>query len=127
MRASLVVFAAGFSVAVCGPAPAQVPRSGEAARTIRIVERNHLGLLAYCRERGLVESEAVDRQRRVLGALPVAEDAALGAAEEALGRDGVIAFGESRTTLAADAAAEGISVAYDCFQIALRAMPRETR
>ncbi len=127
MRASVAALAAGFSVAVCGPAPAQVPRSGEAARTIRIAERNHLGLLQYCRERGLVASDAVDRQRGVLGAMPVAEDAELGAVEEALGRDGVIAFGESRTTLAADAAAAGISVAYDCDQMALRVMAQETK
>ena len=120
-----------FCITVSGPVLSQAvprdrlpPRSAESARSLRIAERNVLGLLQYCQQAGLVSAEAIEQQRLNLAALSPTKDDATGVAEEAAGRLGVIAFEEGRTTFAGDAAAQGISVAYSCFQMALRTANR---
>ncbi len=127
MKAILLIALAGFCAALAGPVPAQTGGRGaptlpppEKVRSLHIAGHNQLGLLQYCRQRGLISDEAVERQRRLLAALPPAPDGELGAAEEVAGRDGLIAFDGNRASFAVDAAAQGISLAYNCQQIALR-------
>lgn len=121
---------AAFAVAACiasaTPSKAQpaarLPRSAEAIGAAAIAERNQLGLLEYCETAGHITAEAVIRQRKFLAALLPNADHALGATEETSGRNGLIAFEESRISLAADAAAQGITVSYSCFQLATRVL-----
>jgi hypothetical protein len=117
---------AAFAVAAClanaSPSlaqPSRLPKSAEILRSTAIAERNQLGLLEYCNHAGHISAEAVTRQRNIVAALPPSPSTAH-ATED--GQNGLIAFEESRITLAADAAGQGISVAYSCFQLALRVM-----
>jgi hypothetical protein len=84
---------------------------------MNIAERNQLGLLEYCNHAGHIGTEAVTRQRARVEALPPNPPQSTAIKD---GQNGLIAFEESRITLAQDAAAQGISIAYSCFQLALR-------
>jgi hypothetical protein len=125
MKAIVIASLIGLSIAVA-PGAAQTlsasppSRSAETLRSRHIAERNQLGLLQYCHDRGLVLDAAIVRQRRVLLDLPPVPDDTLGATEEAAGREGMIAFGPSRTSFIVDASAQGISLAYNCEQLAAR-------
>ena len=103
-------------------AMAQRPGRSEAAVQSRsIAERNHLGLLEYCRGQGMIGDEAVILQRRLVTSLP----AVPGQDVEAAGRQGLIVFETSQATFTQSAAAQGITVRFSCEQTALRVLRQE--
>lgn len=91
-------------------------RTEEIVRSLRLAERNQLGILQYCRASGAVSEEVVALQRAAL--LPGAGFAGLDEAE-AEGRQRIVAFADSKVSIAAAASGEGMTVASRCKQIAM--------
>jgi hypothetical protein len=120
-----LTIAASLAAGPRAQAQAKLPRSTEAALAYAIAEHNQLGLIEYCVSAGFISKDAALRQRNVLANIAKAPENKLGDDEEAAGRKGIIAFEQSRISLAEDAAAQGISVAYSCFQLALRVLGQQ--
>lgn len=119
----LLLAAFGAILAGAAPAPTQPsaapgPRTAETLRSLHLAGRNLLGILQYCQAQGLVGADAVDRQRELLRRAPPADVPGLDAMEEA-GRQGIVAFMDSRVPIADAARAEGILVGTRCQGIAL--------
>ena len=110
------IIAAVFAL-LTAPAGAQ-PRTPEALQSLHLAGRNLLGILQYCQAQGLTGAEAVQRQRDLLRLAPPAEVPGLDEAEEA-GRQGTVAFGDSRVPIAVAAQAEGVLVGTRCRSIEL--------
>ena len=89
------------------------PRTPEALRSLHLAGRNVLGILQYCQAQGLSGAEAAERQRDLLRRAPPAEVPGLDDAEAA-GRQGIVAFLDSRVPVAVVAQAEGVTVATRC-------------
>ena len=66
----------------------------------------------------MADATVVAMQRRLLTLMPPAPG--LGETEEVAGRGGIVAFATPQASFADDAKAKGISVKYDCEQVALR-------
>ena len=116
----LLLLAAALSI---GTASAQtLGRSPEAIAFRNMAERNHLGLLEYCRGQGFIGEEALVLQRRLVAALPPAP----GPDTQAAGRQGDIAIeGSLGANLAASARAQGTTLRFACEQEALRVLRQE--
>ena len=130
MRQTWMLVVAIVSAAV--PVFAQPPIQGvvlhgsnEGMRSLQMAERNQLGLLRYCQERGLVGAAVVATQERLIALLP--SDPGLGGTEEAAGRSGMIAFATPQASFVDDAKAKGVSVRYSCEQAALRVAEQADR
>ena len=103
-------------------AAAQPPwRSDAAMQSRSVAERNHLGLLEFCRREGLIDERAVTLQRQMVANLP----AVPGNDVEAEGRQGLIVFDGRQTTFAQSAQAQGVTLRFSCEQTALRVLRQE--
>ena len=109
---------AALAFAASSQTLAQPGPSSETARSRYIAERAQLGLLEYCQAQGLVGLDAVERQRQTVAALPPVPG--LGDAEEAAGRNGIIAFHGPQATFADDAQGKGITLKSNCEYLVLR-------
>ena len=116
MKSFLVLLAVG---GIAGPAVAQLARSEETVRSLHIAEHSQLGLVMYCRDKGLVGDAAVAAQQRRVAALPPLPVENLGKSEQAEGQRGIIAFIKPQATFADSVKAAGVTVKSRCEQIAL--------
>jgi len=100
------------------PARAQPVQPFPAASPTDVLfaEGNLLGLLEYCHAQGFVTVAAIDKQRETIQHVRGAER--LSGMHEAAGREagkqGIVAFWESRVPIAIAAQAQGITVASRC-------------
>ncbi len=101
-------------------AAAQQPFRGtpETRRSLHLAGRNVLGILQYCQAHGHIGPEAAAAQRALLRKTPPADMLGLDEAEEA-GRQGIVAFLDSRVPVEDATRAEGILVGTRCRGMAL--------
>lgn len=98
--------------------PAQGPRTEETRRSLHLAGRNVLGILQYCQAQGFIGPDAAEAQRDLLRRAPPATVPGLDEAEAA-GRQGIVAFLDSRVTIQEAAQAEGVLVETRCRLMAL--------